>query len=299
MSSRPDLLATLGELNRRLSRDVSLRSMSARAKRSTFQYHREFRRLMGETPKQYTLRLRLERAAARLVAGSDSVLSIALTQGFASHEVFTRAFVRYFGCTPKHYRSRFARRSAGDRERHAALLQAIGPCIRLFRFQNNNVIPRSAMTTSTIVRKDFPGQPILFIRRRVVHSQLKDMFAECFGKLFMHGHQAGLPIAGWPLARYVAMGTGLWTVDAAMPLAMPAQPDGEMQAGHLDAGPVAFAIHAGPYEQLPETNAAIERWIEANGYRAKGSPWEWYVTDPAEHPDPKDWKTEVYWPLAE
>jgi hypothetical protein len=43
------------------------------------------------------------------------------------------------------------------------------------------------------------------------------MLAECFGKLFAHGQKAGLPIAGWPLARYVSMGPGLWTVDAAMP----------------------------------------------------------------------------------
>lgn len=155
------------------------------------------------------------------------------------------------------------------------------------------------MGTSSILRKDFAGQPILFIRRRVAQTQLKDMFGECFGKLFMHGHQAGLPIAGWPLARYVSTGTGLWTVDAAMPLAAPAQSSGEMTAGELQAGPVAFAVHSGPYEQLGETHVAIERWMEANAFRPQGAPWEWYVSDPADHPDPKDWKTEVYWPLSE
>jgi AraC family transcriptional regulator len=72
-----------------------------------------------------------------------------------------------------------------------------------------------------------------------------------------------------------------------------------MQAGFLHAGPVACAVHAGPYEQLSETHAAIERWIEANGFHAAGAPWECYVTDPGEHPDPANWRTEVYWPLAE
>src|SRR5580704_7929678 len=66
----------------------------------------------------------------------------------------------------------------------------------------------------------------------------------------------------------------------------------------LPGGPVALGIHAGPYEGLSETHAAIERWIEANGYRPDGAPWEQYVTDPAEHPNPADWRTEVYWPLA-
>ncbi|HEY6924303.1 MAG TPA: GyrI-like domain-containing protein [Steroidobacteraceae bacterium] len=151
----------------------------------------------------------------------------------------------------------------------------------------------------TIARKDFPGQPILFIQRRIARSELPSMLAESFGTLFGHGRRAGLPIAGWPLARYVAMGSGLWTVEAAMPLASPTPSTGDMQAGHLPAGPAAFAVHVGPYETLPETHAAIERWIEAQGYRVGGAPWESYVTDPAQHPDPAEWRTEVYWPLRE
>jgi len=38
--------------------------------------------------------------------------------------------------------------------------------------------------------------------------------------------------------------------------------------------------------------------MAANGVRAGGAPWESYVTDPGEHPDPADWRTEVYWPLS-
>jgi effector-binding domain-containing protein len=56
-------------------------------------------------------------------------------------------------------------------------------------------------------------------------------------------------------------------------------------------------MHGGPYDQLSETYAALERWIEANGYRVSGAPWESYITDPADHPDPADWRTEVFWPL--
>lgn len=151
----------------------------------------------------------------------------------------------------------------------------------------------------TITRKDFPGQPILFIRRRIARSELANMLAESFGTLFAHGAHAGLPIAGSPLARYTAMGPGLWTVEAAMPLASPASPTGDMQPGNLPAGPTAFAVHVGPYETLPETHAAVERWIEAQGYRVGGAPWESYVTDPAQHPNPSDWRTEVYWPLID
>jgi effector-binding domain-containing protein len=150
-----------------------------------------------------------------------------------------------------------------------------------------------------IVRKVITPQPILFIRRKVTRSQLKDMFGECFGKLFGHGHAAGLPIAGAPGARYVAMEPGLLTVDTFMPLAAPAQTSGEMQSGVLDGGAVAFAVHSGPYEQLGDTHVAVERWLEENHLQSTGAPWESYVTDPEQHADPKDWKTEVYWPIAD
>jgi effector-binding domain-containing protein len=154
------------------------------------------------------------------------------------------------------------------------------------------------MSLLSIDRRQFEGQHLLLIRRRIARSELTGMLAECFGKLFSYGQKAGLALAGWPLARYVATGPGLWTVEAAMPLASPAQAQADMEPGSLPAGPVVVGIHAGPYEGLPDTHAAIEKWIEEHGWRSAGAPWESYVTDPAQHPDPADWRTEVHWPIA-
>jgi AraC family transcriptional regulator len=82
-----------------------------------------------------------------------------------------------------------------------------------------------------------------------------------------------------------------------MPLIAAAAAVGEMQSAVLPAGPVAVAVHVGPYELLSDTHAAIERWIEAEGLKVAGAPWESYITDPAQHPSPQDWRTEVCWPL--
>jgi AraC family transcriptional regulator len=154
------------------------------------------------------------------------------------------------------------------------------------------------MPVLSIDRVERAEQPILYIRRQVARSELPGMLAECFGTLFAHCQQAGLAIAGAPVARYVAMDAGQLTVEAAMVLAAPAKGEGEIQAGTLPAGPAAVGVHAGPYEGLPDTNAAIERWIKAQGLRVGGAPWESYVTDPGQFPNPADWRTEVYWPLA-
>jgi AraC family transcriptional regulator len=300
MTVTRELLPLLRDMSLRLDGAHSLRALAARAGRTPFQIHRLFRSAFGETPKQYLLRIRLELAAAKLAVTRDSVLDIALGLGFGSHEVFTRAFRRHFGRTPARYRATVpSRANVAARSRHLAMTRAISPCIRLHHIPQKGEPRRLAMPTLSIERKTLAQQPILFIRRKVARSEIASMLGECYGKLFGHGHQAGLPIAGWPLARYVSVGAGLLTVDAAMPLAAPASGDGEMQAGFLPGGPVVLAIHGGPYDQLPETHAAIERWIETKGARASGPPWECYVTDPAEHPDPADWRTEVYWPLTE
>ena len=96
------------------------------------------------------------------------------------------------------------------------------------------------MPTLLITRQERAAQPILFIRRRVARSELQGMLAECFGKLYGYAQQAGLPLAGFPLARYVSTGPGLWTVEAAVPLAAPSVGEGDMQSGALPAGPVAL-----------------------------------------------------------
>jgi AraC family transcriptional regulator len=154
------------------------------------------------------------------------------------------------------------------------------------------------MPISIIERREIEAeQPILYIRRSIPESQLQQTMGECFGKLYGYGQQAGLAIAGNPISRYVSTGESPWIVDMVLPLAAPADSNGEIESGVLVSGPVAFAVHTGPYEKLSATYAAIAKWIGENGYRPGGAPWESYVTDPGQTPNPADWRTEVFWPL--
>ena len=98
------LLPILVWIQQHLGADLSLEALAARAGWSPAHFHKEFRALVGETPKQHCLRLRLERAAVRLVLMRDSIRDVALRCGFERHETFTRAFVRRFGTTPRAFR---------------------------------------------------------------------------------------------------------------------------------------------------------------------------------------------------
>ncbi|HEY2795158.1 MAG TPA: AraC family transcriptional regulator [Micromonosporaceae bacterium] len=62
--------------------------------------------LAGETPGHFRRRVLLERAAYRLRTGErTTVLDIAVEAGYSSHEAFTRAFARAYGCSPKAWRT--------------------------------------------------------------------------------------------------------------------------------------------------------------------------------------------------
>lgn len=289
----------------RLDEDVSLATLAKEADLSPFHLHRLFVDVARETPKAYTQRLRLSRAGVMLLTTNQSVLDIALNCGFQSHEVLTRAFRKRFGMTPMAYRARGFTASVDPAaaRRHAAAVQLFAPCLRLFHMPLSGHSIGTDMTYD-IVQKELDAQPVLLVRRRVKRSEIGSAIGEALPHIFMYAQQHGIALAGHPLTRYVEVGPGLLTIEPAMRVVSRQAPDakaavaGEVVEEVLPAGSAATTIHAGPYETLQEAYAALEAWIESNGLRPAGAPWEDYITDPAEHPDPKDWKTEVCWPVA-
>lgn len=155
--------------------------------------------------------------------------------------------------------------------------------------------------TYSIATRQVPPQPVLVTCRRMKPSEIAALLGEMFGRIFQYAQQNGVALAGPPFARYLEMGPGLMTIEAGFPVVAPPSdpphPDAAVAAGTLPGGIVAATIHTGPYDQLRDAHAAIQEWIEAQGLHPAGAPWESYVTDPAQYPDPKDWKTEIFWPV--
>jgi AraC family transcriptional regulator len=293
----PDVLRILNRIRARGEGNVPLDRIARLAGWSPFHLHRAFRAVVGETPKQYQLRLQLERAAVALACTADSVLDVALASGFAGHEVFSRAFRRHFGTTPSRYRQHaLAGESPQRRRHHRAMVEATGPCLTLYHMATSE--PRRVpMPTLSIARQELAAQPILFVRMRAARHELATAIGQGLGKAYPLALSSGAAVVGRPFTRYLSAGPGLLKIEVGMPVSEAAAGQGDVEAGSLPGGPVAVALHSGSYEQLSETYAALERWIEENGHTAAGAPWESYITDPTEHPDPADWRTEVCWPI--
>src|SRR5437588_4764874 len=78
-----------------LARDAAL---------SPFHFHRVFRGMVGETPLELHRRLRMERAAWRVLNTGDGITAIAFGAGYETHEAFTRAFRASYGSSPSELR---------------------------------------------------------------------------------------------------------------------------------------------------------------------------------------------------
>lgn len=293
--SRARILPLLDHIRR--DGDASLAALAARAGRSRFELHRVFRRFAGETPKQYALRVRLDRAAVDLLRQGATILDVALAAGFASHEVFIRAFRRRFGVSPRDYRAR-ERLPESLLERHAAVVRGVSPCIGIYHCTDRPT-ETITMTTPEITIRQLTPQPALVIRRRVAHSEVAATLGQILPAVFSHAQRAAIPLAGPPFTRYLSGGPGFFSLEAGMAISGPAQSAGEIEVAELPGGPAVVAVHVGAYDGLAQTHAALERWIAEHGHTVAGAPWEVYVTDPGEQPNPADWRTEVFYPIRE
>ncbi|GAA0538359.1 AraC family transcriptional regulator [Chitinophaga japonensis] len=92
-------------IHQHFDEDLSLQALSQQAHYSPYHFHRLFKQHTGEAPRQYLLRLRLEKATKELLFyPGKSIYAIAIDCGFSSQSVFARAFRAKYGITAEQYR---------------------------------------------------------------------------------------------------------------------------------------------------------------------------------------------------
>jgi AraC-like DNA-binding protein len=88
----------------RYAEPLTVADMARAARLSPAYFSSAFKRAFGETPHQYLLTRRLERAATLLRVTDWSVADVCLAIGASSVGSFTTSFSRVFGCSPTAYR---------------------------------------------------------------------------------------------------------------------------------------------------------------------------------------------------
>jgi AraC-like DNA-binding protein len=93
-------------LEAHVAEDVSLEDAARAAGLSPFHFLRIFSAVVGATPHQYLLRLRLARAAQLLTEEERPITDVAFDCGFADLSNFVRTFRRAAGVSPREFRKR-------------------------------------------------------------------------------------------------------------------------------------------------------------------------------------------------
>jgi AraC-like DNA-binding protein len=101
------LLRAKDLIDARYREPLDVAALACAAHLSRAHFSREFRRAFGETPHQYLLTRRMERAAALLRSTDRSIADICLTVGLQSLGSFTTSFRRTYGLTPTEYRAAY------------------------------------------------------------------------------------------------------------------------------------------------------------------------------------------------
>jgi AraC-like DNA-binding protein len=133
LPSTRHLLRAKDLIDARYREPLDIQTLARVAHLSSAHFSREFRRTFGETPHQYLLTRRLERATALLRNTDHSVADICLEVGLTSVGSFTTSFRRVYGVTPTAYRRAHPPAAARARVPTCVLQAYARPQSRSFR----------------------------------------------------------------------------------------------------------------------------------------------------------------------
>ena len=240
MSAWETLTPLLVYIQANLDQDLGLAALGKRANLSPAHLQRVFKAEIGETPKAYVTRLRVERAAFCLLAHESPVGEIAANCGFQSPETFIRAFRRRFGKSPSEYRSAVRSDVAAWNEAHNESLAG-----RHFEISKTRLIDirptHLAFRRHVGPYEDVPESIFDELERWATRRRLNGP------KIWMGiGHDA--PGATSP---------DKLRFDAALVVQGPFDPNGLIGYQLLPGGTHAVTTHAGPYETLGDAYARI------------------------------------------
>jgi len=286
------LLRVLVHIQQHLDDSLPLESLAAIAHFSPFHFHRIFRGMVGEAVKQYIRRLRLERAAMRLCHTEQSVTRVALDAGYEAHEAFTRAFKSAFKTSPSDFR-----------EQGRARFQINAPSSAHYQADDKldtfEPITREDESMKVEIKTIDPVR-VAFVR----HTGPYDEVGETWGRLCAWAGPRGL--LGPDMRMFGASHDDPEVTppekiryDACLAVDEDFEGEGEIGIQILAGGDYAVTLHAGPYQKLGDTYAALfGQWFAPTTHEPGDSPClEFYLNDPENTP-PEDLLTEICVPIA-
>lgn len=162
-------------------------------------------------------------------------------------------------------------------------------------------------TAGTVETVRLPERTVVGLRNRMAPAAMSEFFRRAIATAAAELDRRGISPDGPPTVVYrresghmfdVTVGFPVRWVLAADELPAATGPSfGALAVEKLPAGRVARAEHAGPYETMKDTYAALGEWFGEHTYQPPAVMWEEYLVGPGEA-DESGYRTRVVYPLG-
>jgi AraC family transcriptional regulator len=299
-----------------IGKDLSLAELAGVAHFSPFHFHRIFKAMVGETLNGFIWRIRVEKAADKLINNPrKSITEIALECGFSGSSTFARAFRDAFHMSASAWRSggylQDSKPGKTDRKESQAISNG-GQDFDVQVHYTENINKQTWRVTmkankeliTNVEVKDIAEIHVAYIRHIGPYAGDQQLFGNLFNRLCSWAGPRGL--LRFPETKFITIyhdnpditnETRLRT-DVCITVPADAQVEGEVGKAIIPAGKYAiahFEIH--PEQYGDAWNAVYGGWLPESGYQPDDRPcFELYLNDPKQHPEGKH-VVDIYAPV--
>lgn len=184
---------TIDYIESNIENPMTLEELATVANFSKFHFSRLFQSIVGETPFQFILRVRLEKAATFILNNNnESISEIAYKCGFSDISIFSRNFKNYFHVSASQYRankSNNSNLSQQDSNRHQCyekLTPYFCPELQTIKWRTNMKLNKGVEV------KELPKMTVAYIRHIGPYQGNDKLFESIWNKLFSWAGPRGL-----------------------------------------------------------------------------------------------------------
>ncbi|MDD4453553.1 MAG: GyrI-like domain-containing protein [Proteiniphilum sp.] len=184
---------TIDYIESNIENPMTLEELATVANFSKFHFSRLFQSIVGETPFQFILRVRLEKAATFILNNNnESISEIAYKCGFSDISIFSRNFKNYFHVSASQYRankSNNSNLSQQDSNRHQCYEKSTPyfcPELQTIKWRTNMKLNKGVEV------KELPKMTVAYIRHIGPYQGNDKLFESIWNKLFSWAGPRGL-----------------------------------------------------------------------------------------------------------
>ena len=251
-------------INRCIDQEIRLDHLADLACYSPFHFIRIFEALMGETPQQYVIRKRMERAGYYLLKNHQRIIDIALDVGYETHNSFCKVFKAHFGISPKRFRDTSTKEWFFKASRFYHPVKAFGvrttfqplpiiktlPPMKVIYIENRGILNGSFLTTANASHKR--------LMKKIVNHNLENsveaFVSIYYNRVFSLEDKSALSLTGAIIDREV-------------------ESFKDIAHCKFPSGRYAIFKHDGPREFMMQTwNKIFLNWLPGSGRRPRNAP---------------------------